>query len=86
MKKRSRKEKFAIIAVSTIIGLCAGFVAYSHFNSDMTDWQKSQKIDFSANTGATKFKALVDALSVGGAAFCASSIAILLAIKLRKGK
>ncbi len=86
MKKRSRKEKFAIIATSAILGVCAAMASYSYFLSDLTEWQKSRDIDFSTNTGSTKFKARVDALSVGGATFCVSAIMIMATMKFRKNK
>lgn len=82
MKRYSRRFKFAVIAVSAAVGVCAYFAAYSAFEADMTEWQRTQKIDFSANTGSTKFKARIDALSVGGAAFCVCAAAAMATKKL----
>ena len=74
MKKYSRKQKFFLFLVSAAIGLGAYFAAYSINEAQMTEWQRKQTVDFTANTGATKFKAQLDAMSVGGLVFCASAI------------
>ena len=46
----------------------------------------AEKIDFQANTGATKFKARIDSLSVAGLAFCASAITIIAIKKITEKK
>jgi hypothetical protein len=86
MKKYSKKQKILLMSISLIIAICAYFTAYSAFTADMTDWQKNQKIDFQANTGATKFKARIDSLSVAGLAFCASAITIIAIKKITEKK
>ena len=82
MKKYPKKLKIAIFAAAFAAGAAAYFGAYASFESRMTDWQKSQEISFEKKTGSTKFKAHVDALALGGAAFCAVSIASMFAAKI----
>jgi len=74
------------MSISLVIAICAYFTAYSAFTADMTDWQKKQKIDFQANTGATKFKARIDSLSIAGLAFCVSAITIIAIKKITEKK
>ena len=82
-KRHSKRIKILLIAVSALVGTLAYFAAYSHFESQLTDWQKSRKIDIQKNTGSTKFKAHIDALSVGGVAFCATAAAAIIAARVR---
>jgi len=82
MKKYPKKLKIAVFAAAFAVGAAVYFAAYAWFESQMTDWQKSQEISFEKNTGSTKFKAHVDALVLGGAAFCAASAASMLAAKI----
>ena len=86
MKKYSKKKKILLMSISLVIAICAYFTAYSAFTADMTDWQKKQKIDFQANTGATKFKARIDSLSIAGLAFCVSAITIIAIKKITEKK
>ncbi|MBE6411011.1 MAG: hypothetical protein E7036_00475 [Opitutales bacterium] len=86
MKKYSKKQKILLMSISLVIAICAYFTAYSAFTADMTDWQKKQKIDFQANTGATKFKARIDSLSIAGLAFCVSAITIIAIKKITEKK
>lgn len=86
MKKYSKKQKILLMSISLVIAICAYFTAYSAFTADMTDWQKKQKIDFQANTGATKFKARIDSLSIAGIAFCVSAITIIAIKKITEKK
>ncbi len=84
MKKYSKKEKLAVFTFSALVGLVVFSGSYYYFCEQLTDWQKSQKIDFSENSGSTKFKARLDSLSIGGLAFCASAITIMALKKFRK--
>ena len=86
MKKYSKKQKILLMSISLVIAICAYFTSYSAFTADMTDWQKKQKIDFQANTGATKFKARIDSLSIAGLAFCVSAITIIAIKKITEKK
>ena len=86
MKKYSKKQKILLMSISLVIAICAYFTAYSAFTADMTDWQIKQKIDFQANTGATKFKARIDSLSIAGLAFCVSAITIIAIKKITEKK
>ncbi len=74
MTKYARGQKLLLFAVAALAGAGAAFAAYRYNESQMTDWQKKQKIDFAANTGATELKSRIDALSVGGITFCAVAI------------
>ena len=64
-------------------GSSRNFAAYARFESKLTDWQKSREIDIQKNTGSTKFKAHIDALTIGGLAFCATSGIIIIAARTR---
>ena len=86
MKKYSRKQKFLLLLTSSAIGASVYAAAYSLNSAEMTEWQRAQKIDFKANTGATKFKAQIDSLSAGGIAFCLSAAAIIALKKLTEKK
>lgn len=86
MKKYSKKQKILLMAISLSVAICTYFVAYSNFSTEMTDWQKNQKIDFKSNTGATKFKARIDSLSMAGLAFGATAILIITIKKITERK
>ena len=75
MKKYMRRQKLLLFTVAALAGAGATFAAYEYNESQMTDWQKKQKIDLTANTGATELKSRIDALSVGGITFCAVAVA-----------
>ena len=83
LKRHSKRAKIALIAVSALAGTLAYFAAYARFESKLTDWQKSREIDIQKNTGSTKFKAHIDALTIGGLAFCATSGIIIIAARTR---
>lgn len=82
-KRHSKAAKLALIAVSALAGVLAYFAAYAHFESKLTEWQKSRDIDFQRDTGSTKFKAHIDALSIGGLVFCATAGTIIIAARTR---
>ena len=87
MKKRySAKQKFFVLLSSALIGLSAGLFAYVYFASQMTDWQREQSIDFDSQTGATKFRAIINATSAGGIAFGVSAMSIIFAHRLMQRK
>lgn len=52
----------------------------------MTAWQKQQQIDFDKQTGATKFKAIIDSTICGALLFAISAISITSAYKFYKTK
>lgn len=81
-KKISKKIKLSILLFSILMGVAGYFCAYAHFESKLTDWQKKQKIDFDAQTGSTKFKAHIDAVTVGGLSLCCSALVLLSAVKI----
>jgi len=82
-KQYSKKQKIITMLVCAAIALAAYFVSYSIFESHMSAWQKAQTMSYQDNTGSTKFKAHIDALSIGGIAFCASAIAIIVVARTR---
>lgn len=86
MKKYTRRQKLLLLAAAALAGAGAAFAAYEYNESQMTDWQKKQKIDPAANTGATELKSRIDALSVGGITFCAVAVAGVAIKKIRERK
>ncbi len=82
MKKYSKKLKLALILLSSLVAGLTYAGAYLYFESQMTPWQRSQKIDFESQSGSTKFKAHVDAASCAGAAFCLTAISGIISYKI----
>ena len=52
----------------------------------MTTWQKQQQIDFDKQTGATKFKAIIDSTICGALLFAISAISTTSVYKYYKTK
>ena len=44
MKKYTRRQKLLLFTVAALAGAGATFAAYEYNESQMTDWQKKQKI------------------------------------------
>lgn len=80
------RQKLAMLSLCFAAGLAAYFAAYAYISKDLTQWQREQPIDFDAQTGSTRFKAHVDALTVGGFTFCITAAIVAGASKIRRKK
>lgn len=81
VKRISKLKKILLLSLGLGVGILSYFTSLSYFQKDLTPWQLEQKIDFDKQTGSTKFKTHIDALSVGGFAFCISTIIATIIVK-----
>lgn len=82
----SRKRKAFILALSAAAAALAAGISYSQRSAHLTPFQRAQEVSFEKNTGATKFKAIADALCDGGFAFIATAAVCLLTTKFHTKK
>ncbi|MFI3290324.1 MAG: hypothetical protein R3Y46_00440 [Opitutales bacterium] len=80
----TKTQKFLIILTSFFVALPSYFLAYAHFCSKLTSWQREQSVDFATGAGSTKFQACVNAITVSGICFVLCAAILLLALKFSK--
>ena len=86
MKQYPVRLKIILLCFCTIIACTGAFISYSIKEQHMTTWQKQQQIDFDKQTGATKFKAIIDSTICGALLFTISAISTTSVYKFYKTK
>ncbi len=80
----SKMQKLTVLITGLFLASIGWLFAFTHFYGRLNDWQKSQNIDFAAQTGATKLSVYINSLTAAGIVFIVSTLLGLLYIKYSK--
>ncbi len=80
----SKIQKLTVLITGIFLASIGWLFAFTHFYGRLSDWQKSQNIDFTAQTGATKLGVYINSFTVAGIVFIVSTLLGLLYIKYSK--